>query len=140
LQPTLASGKQAINSVENTWIKAEFTFSSAPSAITDFEIEIFAEAFENGSPKRIQRISSVNNLLSSSWFTDTGAGDGKVLKSIDGNKAVGDCLIDFSKLSKFDNYRLYAQVYDPKRPTEYLLAENGDNLTTESGDKIIRDF
>jgi hypothetical protein len=140
LQPTLASGKQAINSVENTWIKAEFTFSSAPSAITDFEIEIFAEAFENGSPTRIQRISSVNNLLSSSWFTDTGAGDGKVLKSIDGNKAVGDCLIDFSKLSKFDNYTLFAQVYDPKRPTEYLLAENGDNLTTESGDKIIRDF
>ena len=120
-------------------LKAEFTFSSAPSAITDFEIEIFAEAFENGSPTRIERISSVNNLLSSSWFSSTD-GSGNVVKSIDGNKAVGDCLIDFSKLSKFDNYRLYAQVYSPKRPTEYLLAENGDNLTTESGDKFIRDF
>ena len=33
LQPTLASGKQAINSIENTWIKAEFTLSYTPSAI-----------------------------------------------------------------------------------------------------------
>jgi hypothetical protein len=140
LQPTLSSGKQAINSVENTWIKYEATFSSAPSAITDFEIEIFAEVFENGSPVRIERISSVNNLLSSSWFTDTGAGDGLILKSIDGSKAVGDCLIDFSKLAKFDNYRLYGQIYSPKRPTEYLLAEDGDNLASEAGDKFIRDF
>jgi hypothetical protein len=26
LQPTLASGKQAINSIENTWLKYEATF------------------------------------------------------------------------------------------------------------------
>ena len=107
--------------------------------LSDFEIEIFAEGFENGSPVRIQRISSINNLLSSSWFTSTD-GSGLIVKSIDGNKCVGDCLVDFQKLSKFDNYRLYAQLYDPKRPTEYILAENGDNFITESGDRIIRDF
>lgn len=140
LQPTLSSGKQAINSVENTWIKYEATFSTPPSAISDFEIEIWAEAFENGGPVRIERISSINNLLSSSWFTDTGAGDGLIVKSIDGSKAVGDCLVNFQKLSKFDNFRLYGKIFDPKRPTEYLLAENGDNLVTEAGDKIIRDF
>ena len=140
LQPTLPSGKQAINSIANTWIKYEATFTSTPASIGDFEIEIFAEVSNNGSPTKIQRISSVNSLLSSSWFTDTGAGDGKVLKLISGNKAIGECLIDFNKLSKYDSYRLYGSIYDPKRPTEYILAESGDNLVAENSDKLIRDF
>ncbi len=121
-------------------IQAEFNFTSAPSATTDFEIEIYIEAFENGSPTKIQRISSTNDLLSGSWFTDTGAGDGLVAKSIDGSKAVGKVYINEDTLVFFDDYRIYATIYDPKRNTEYLLAENGDNLTAENGDRFIRDF
>ena len=79
-------------------------------------------------------------MLSGSWWTDTGAGDGLVLKSIDGSKAVGKAYIDNSILVNYDNYTIYATIYDPKRPTEYLLAENSDNLTDELGNKFIRDF
>jgi len=129
-----------IESTEKTLIVAEFTYSVAPSAISDFEIELYIEAYENGSPTKIQRISSINSLLSGSWWTDTGAGDGLVLKSIDGSKAVGKAYIDNSILVNYDNYTIYATIYDPKRPTEYLLAENGDNLTDELGNKFIRDF
>ena len=128
-----------IESTENTLVSAEFTFSSAPSAISDFEIEIYIEAFEDGSPTRIQRISSINGLLDGSWFTSTD-GSGFIVKSIDGNKAIGKAYINTETLINYDNYRMYAQIYDPKRPTEYILAENGDNLVAENGDRFIRDF
>lgn len=134
------AGTKYIESTEKTLIVGEWTFSSAPSVISDFEIEFYIEAFENGSPTKIQRISSVNNLLSGSWFTDTGAGDGKVLKSIDGSKAVGKAFINNSTLVGFDKYRIYGTIYDPTRPTEFILTEGGDNLVSEAGDKFIRDF
>jgi len=113
LQPTLASGLQVIDSELNTYIKSTFEMSSAPTNIDTFDIEIYAEAFENGSPTKIQRISSFNDLKNNSWFTDTGAGDGKVLKSIDGVNAIGVCLVDFNKLAKFDKYRIYSTFYNP---------------------------
>ena len=140
IYPTLPSGNKAIDSVENTWIKGEWTMFTTPTDIADFEIEFYLEGFENGSPTKIQRISSINGLLASSWFSDTGAGDGLVLKSIDGNKIVGECLVDVNRLAKFDSYRLYAQPYIPRKEQESLVTEDDNNLITESGDNIIIDF
>jgi hypothetical protein len=135
-----SGGTNYIESTEKTLIQAEWTFLNAPSAVSDFEIEIYIEAFQNGSPTKIQRISSVNNLLSGSWFTDTGAGDGLVAKSISGSKAIGKVYVNNDTLVFFDNYRVYATIYDPKRPSEKLLTEGGDNLVAENGDQFVRDF
>ena len=128
-----------IDSSEKTLIVVEWTMNYTPSAISDFECEFYIEGFENGSPTKIQRISSINQLLSSSWFTSID-GSGLIEKSIDGNKFVGKAYINNNTLANFDNYRLYPTFYSPKRPTEYLLVENGDNLVAENGDKFIRDF
>jgi len=128
-----------IDSSEKTLIVVEWTMNYTPSAIGDFECEFYIEGFENGSPTKIQRISSVNQLLSSSWFTSID-GSGLIEKSIDGNKFVAKAYINNNTLANFDNYRFYPTFYSPKRPTEYILAENGDNLVAENGDKFIRDF
>ena len=128
-----------IESTEKTLVQYEWTFSSPPSDTDDFEIEFYIEAFENGSPTRIQRISSVNNLLSGSWFTDTGAGagDGLIAKSISGSKAIGKAYIDNETLVNYDNYTLYATIYNPKSQESSLIAESGDNLVAENGNNFI---
>jgi hypothetical protein len=110
-----------------------------PALISDFECEFYIEGFENGSPTKIQRISSVNQLLSSSWFTSID-GSGLIEKSISGDKFIGKAYINNNTLANFDSYRLYPTFYSPKRPTEYILAESGDNLVAENGDQFIRDF
>jgi len=135
----LEGSEKFIDSKENTLIVGEWTMDYTPSAISDFEIEFYIEAFENGSPTKIQRISSVNELLSSSWFSSTD-GSGKVVKTIDGNKCVGSVYIDSDRLVNYDFYNVYGTFYNPKRPTENLLVESGDNFITEDGDDLIRDF
>jgi hypothetical protein len=133
------AGEKFIESTERTLIVGEWELNYTPSAIGDFEIEFYIEAFENGSPTKIQRISSTNDLLSSSWFSSTD-GSGLVVKTISGDKCIGTVYIDNTKLVKYDYYNVYGTFYNPKRPDEYILTEGGDNLVTEGGDKIIKDF
>jgi len=121
-------------STEKTFVKAEFLMNFTPADISDFEIVFFMEKFEEGSPTSIQRISSFNELLPGSWFTDTGAGDGKILKSIDGDKAVGVAYIDNNTLEFNDQYRLYAHIYLPTTPDENMLFEDGIEMLFEDGE------
>ena len=132
-------GEKFIDSDSKTLIVAEWLMNYTPSDVSEFEIELYIEAFENGSPTKIQRISSVNNLLSSSWFSSLN-GDGLVEKSIDGDKCVAKAYIDNSKLVNYESYTIYGTYYNPKKPTEFLLVENGDNFITEDGNKLIKDF
>ena len=113
LKPTIvASGLQTIDSELNTVLEVVNTVSPQPNVIGDFEYEFYIEGFENGSPTKIQRISSINNLLSGSWFDDTGLNDGLILKTINGaGNPVGTCLIDVSNLVKYDKYRVYSTYY-----------------------------
>ena len=113
LKPTIvASGLQTIDSELNTVLEVVNTLSPQPNTINDFEYEFYLEGFENGSPTKIQRISSINNLLSGSWFKDNGAADGLILKTINGSgNPVGTCLIDVDNLVQYDKYRVYSTYY-----------------------------
>ena len=129
LQPTIAaSGLQVIDSELDTVLEVVNTISPQPSSIADFEMEFYVEAFENGSPTKIQRISSVNNLLSSSWFGDSGSGDGLILKTINGSgNPVGTCFFNVSNLAQYDKYRVYPTYYTTTVPpfSEYAMSFNG---------------
>ena len=142
LQPTLSTGNQGIESASDSVIKASFLLNYTPAVIGDFEIEIYLQGFKDGSPTNIKRISSVNKNIEFNVLIDTGNGKGKVEKSINGNSVIGEALIVASRLVNlgYDSYTIFAQLYDPKRPVEFLLAENGNNLTDELGNKFIKDF
>jgi len=133
------SGEKYIDSKNKTVIVGTWNMNYTPTAITEFEIEFYIEAFENGSPTKIQRISSVNDLLSSSWFSST-TGDGLVTKSISGDSCIGTVYIDNTKLVNYESYTIYGTFYNPKRPDEGLLVESGDSFITEGGDFLIEDF
>jgi len=133
------SGEKYIDSKNKTVIVGTWNMNYTPTAITEFEIEFYIEAFENGSPTKIQRISSVNDLLSSSWFSST-TGDGLVTKSISGDSCIGTVYIDNDKLVNYESYTIYGTFYNPKRPDEGLLVESGDSFITEGGDFLIEDF
>ena len=134
-----------IDNDANTLIVYESTLSTAPTYTTEFEIELWIEGYQQGSPTKIQRISSVNNILTGggnnrvgSWWSDTGAGDGLVAKSIDGSKAVGKAYIDNQKLVAFDSYTIYGTFYNPTVPSNYKTTESGVAKITEDGTlKII---
>jgi hypothetical protein len=113
LQPTIvASGLQVIDSDLDTVLEVVNTVSPQPTTIADFEYEFYIEAFEDGSPTKIQRISSINSLLASSWLGDNGVGDGLILKTIDGSgNPVGTCLINVNNLVEYDKYRIYSTYY-----------------------------
>ena len=130
----LLNGNAAIESTEKTFIEVAWDMTSAPGSIGDFDIVFFMEVFQQGGPTLIQRISSVNDLLPSSWFDDTGAGDGKIEKAIDGTKAIGRAYIDNIKLQFADNYRIYPAIYSPVNTTESMLTELGEDMLTESGE------
>lgn len=130
-------GVNYVESTEKTLVQYEWTFSSPPSATTDFAIEFYLEAYRNGSPVKIQRISSENNLLTGSWFSSIN-GDGLVDKSISGSKAIGKAYIDDETLIKYDNYRLYATIYSPKSNESTLVTEAGEPFLTENNiDNLI---
>lgn len=130
------SGTDYIESTEKTFIEASFEFSvgNVPATTAGFDIELWIEIFENGSPTKIQRISSVNNLLTGSWWTDTGAGDGLVEKDISGDFAIGRAYINNVTLDKtVDNYRIYADIFSPQTPFSAKTTGDGSVKTTGSG-------
>jgi len=130
----------ATNFIDNdgkTLIEVTYNLKTAATDVDEFEIEFYLEGKQLGSPTKTQRISSINGLLSSSWFSSLD-GSGLIEKSISSGNAVAKAYIDNSKLAIYDEYTFYSTIYTPPRPEEFILTESGENITTESGENLIR--
>lgn len=134
----VASGTKYISGYQDTWVKASFEkISGLVPDTTNVEIVIWIELYERGGIADIRSISSNEDVSSNSWFKSVDTSNRvKITKT--GSTFLGEALIDYEKLPKFDSYTVYARIYDRTGgcTDDAILDESGQCILDEGGNNI----
>lgn len=121
-----------ITGFKNTLIKATFEKELPP---INPVIVLYIEVYEKGGIYGSRRMSSNWESDSDTWFLSTVIVQ-KTQVTIDDNAAIGEALVDFSKIPTEAQFKISARIYETGGG---LLTDDSIQLTTDDGVNITID-
>ncbi len=128
------SPSKLIQGYKDTKIVATFTksFGLVP-ALSDVEIELWIETYEQGGIGDVRRASTVYPNFNSFFKIP-------VTKNVSGNVFTGESLFDFAKLPKVAKFTVYARIYELNGAVEdhfYIINELNEIFSDGLGGQVI---